>query len=338
VVVCCDPAIERARQVAGLIGGDERPAVETAIEAMLERDDVDAVLGLAPAPFHGECNAAILAAGKHLYSEKPLAASAAAATELVDAAAAGGLLLMCAPAMLATPRFRWLSDLLASGRLGSPTLACAHLADLGPAGWRAYAGDPAPFYGPAVGTLVDQGIYLLHAVTGLLGRVVRLQAMGTIAIPERAVLGSSRTGERVQVDAPDHVLIQLQHENGALAQILSSFAVPATRTPMLEIHCPQGSISLEHHLSADGPVNIYLHDEGRLGCEGWLERVPVDPTSAGRVTNVVGYGAAHFVECLRDESQPLLGGEHARNVLEIIEAAYTSIATGDSVTLPARTD
>jgi predicted dehydrogenase len=336
VVVCCDPAIERARRVGELLSNDECPAIETTLEGMLERDDVDAVLDLAPAPLHSECNAAILAAGKHLYSEKPLAASAAVAGELIEAATAGGVLLMCAPALLATPRFRWLSDLLASDRLGSPTLACAHLADLGPAGWRAYAGDPTPFYGPAVGTLLDQGIYLLHGVTGLLGPASRLQAMGGIAMPERTVLGGPRTGERVQVGAPDHVLIQLQLESGVLAQVLSSFAVPATRTPLLEIHCQHGSVSFEHHLSASGPVNVYLRDETRLGCEGWIDGVPVDPTSTSGMMDVVGYGAAHFVECLRGEAEPLLDGRHAKHVLEIIEAAYTSIDTGESVTLPTQ--
>ncbi|HEX5825456.1 MAG TPA: Gfo/Idh/MocA family oxidoreductase, partial [Candidatus Limnocylindrales bacterium] len=123
----------------------------TDLDVMLRRDDVDAAIDLTPAPRHGEVNQAILEAGLHLYSEKPLASSVADADRLIATAAERGVVFLCAPGSAATKRFRWMAEVIASGRYGSPTLAVAHHADPGPAAWREYTGDPSPFYRAGVG-------------------------------------------------------------------------------------------------------------------------------------------------------------------------------------------
>ena len=45
----------------------------------------------------------------------------------------------------------------------------------------------------------------------------------------------------------------------------------------------------------------------------------------------------HFIDCVRNDKQPLVSGEDGRAVLEIILAAYASAGTGQKVTLPFRT-
>src|SRR5262249_58519984 len=64
---------------------------------MLARGDVDAVVNLTPIAAHFETSLRILAAGKHLVTEKPLASTLAQADELIEAAGRGGLLIVCAP-------------------------------------------------------------------------------------------------------------------------------------------------------------------------------------------------------------------------------------------------
>ena len=129
-----------------------------------------------------------LRAGKHVFSEKPLAANLADAQATIDLACERGLTLLCAPAVMATNRFRWLKAQLDSGWLGRPTLAVGQMANMGPAAWRDYKGDPAVFYGPEVGPALDTGVYILHAITGLLGPARRVEAFGGISIPQRNVL------------------------------------------------------------------------------------------------------------------------------------------------------
>ena len=198
-------------------------ATFTDLDEMLRAADVDAAIDLTPAPQHGGVNQAILDAGLHLYSEKPLAGSVADADRLIATAAEREVLFLCAPGSAATRRFRWLAEVIVSGRYGSPTLAVAHHADPGPAAWREYTGNPSLFYREGVGPVVDHGVYRLHEMTTVLGPVTRVQAMGAIGWPTRIVRGGPLTGQTIEVTTPDHVLINLEFASGALGQLLASF-------------------------------------------------------------------------------------------------------------------
>jgi predicted dehydrogenase len=266
-----------------------------------------------------------------VYSEKPLAGTLEQADRLIGAAAGAERLLLCAPAVMASPRFRWLRGVLDAGRVGEPTLARGQIANLGPAAWRPYRGDPAPYYREGVGPVVDEGVYLLHAVTGLMGPARRLQAMGAVAIPERVALSGPRPGASIAVTTSDHVLLQLEFDERRMAQLLSSFAVPATKAPTLELHCTRGTVSLSGHLSAAGPVDVFVADD-RQRVQGWIEAVAVT-SGPPAVDDLVAIGALHFVGCLRGEEEPVLTAEHARHALEIALAAERAIETGETLEL-----
>ena len=321
-----DPRPGAAERAATAVAGWS-PGVASYLDldAMLADGVADAAIDLAPAPRHGPINAAILDAGLHLYSEKPLAGSVPEADRLIATAAERGVRFLCAPGVAVTERFRWLAELIASGRYGRPTLAVTHHADPGPAAWREYTGDPTPFYREGVGPVFDHGVYRLHALTMLLGPVARVQAMGTIATPTRVVRGGPLTGQTIEVTTPDHVLINLEFAGGALGQLLASFGTPSSLAPWLELHFPMATLSFSGPgYDKDDPVSLYVDDDGPLAREGWQHgiEVPTDEIS------VVEAGARHFIDCLRGEAEPVLTAEHARHVLEITLEAYASIADG----------
>jgi len=341
---CCSGSVASAERAAAHVRTwSPDAAAYTDLGRMLAEARLDAAFNLTPAPLHGPISGACLEAGVHVYSEKPLAGSIAEADRLIETAARNGLTLLCAPAVAVTRRFRWLSEIVESDRFGRLTLAVGSYAGLGPAGWREYTGDPAVFYGPAVGPVHDLGVYRLHALTTLLGPVRRVGAMGTIAIPERTILGGPRTGQKLTVTSPDHVLMHLEFTNGALGQLLSSFAVPATQTPRLEVHLTGGSISITgDQFEATNPVDLFLRaggsadgtvlpdaPEGSIAAplvEGWNRGLmPPPPPDA---FPVVSLGVDHFLACLAGEEQPILTAEHARHVLEIVLLAYESLADG----------
>jgi predicted dehydrogenase len=289
---------------------------------LLEETHPEAIFNLTPAPLHAAVSAECLQSGAHVYSEKPIAPSVAEADRLIEMASSRGLTLLCAPASAVTRRIRWLADVVASGRLGRPTLAVAQCANMGPAAWAEYTGDPTVFYGPGVGPVFDVGIYRLHELTTILGPVRRVQAMGTIAIPRRTVAAGPLAGRTIEVTTPDHALMNLEFAGGALGQLLSSFATPATLAPWLEVQLSEGSISLTGDpFGSDGPASFF-------GPGGWEHGVigppPEDPLP------VIGMGARHFVNCVMGREKPVLTAEHARHVLEIVLAAYESIADGRS--------
>jgi predicted dehydrogenase len=331
ITACCDRGTEKAERATAAVADWSPAATPFAdLDRMLADERLDAVFNLTPAPAHGPVTRSVLEAGLHVYSEKPIASSLAEADELIELARERGRHLLCAPAVAVTRRFRWLAEIVASDRLGRLTLAVTHHADPGPAAWREYTGDPTVFYGSGVGPLVDHGIYRLHGLTMLMGAVRRVQAMGSIGLPTRVVRGGPLAGRTIDVTTPDHMLINLEFESGAIGQVLASFGTPATEAPWLELHFERATISFGSDSRYDRHVgpSIYVDDDGPLGLEGWTHGIqpppPVDPL------DLVEMGAAHFIAVLRGEEAPVLTPEHARHVLEIMLAASASIDDGAS--------
>jgi predicted dehydrogenase len=330
VVSCYDPRKEQAERAAREFPGS---TASQSLEDLLSTPGLTAIFNLTPAPFHRDTTMAALEHGLHVFSEKPLAATVPEAQELIAYAKRHDRLLQCAPAVMATKRFRWLKKILADSRIGEPTLAVGQMANMGPAGWRAYTGDPAVFYAENVGPVLDTGVYSLHTMTGLLGPARRVQAFGGISIPERQVLIERLAGQTIKVGAFDHNLIHLDFGNNRFAQLLSSFAVPSSKTPAFELHCTKGSVSISMNdwYDGNGSIDIYQRDESLLGVDGWFNGVKA-PGEYGH-DHLIHAGPAHFVDCLLEREVSILTAEHATHVLEIILKATASAKQGRALEL-----
>ena len=222
---CCDQEASQAARAADAVRSwSPNAAPHTDLAQMLGDGRIDAIVNLTPAPVHAAVSRIALKAGVHVYSEKPIAASVAEANELIGLASASGLHLLCAPAVAVSRRFRWLAEVVASGRFGALSLAVAHHADPGPAAWREYTGDPSVFYRTGVGPVFDHGIYRLHEMTMLMGPVRRVQAMGAIGQATRVVRGGPLSGRTIEVTTPDNVLINLEFARGGSASCWPALA------------------------------------------------------------------------------------------------------------------
>lgn len=329
VAVCFDPVRERADRAAAEFPG---AVAVTSLDDLVAHDGLDAAVNLTPAPMHREITAQLLEADLDVYSEKPLAATVAEAQELTALAERRGKLLLVAPAVMATNRWRWLKRVVEAGKIGRPTLVTAQMANMGPAGWRGYTGDPKVFYGEGVGPLIDTAVYVLHAATGILGPVRRLQAVGGIVIPKRTILIDRLLGQTVDVTTPDQILVHLDFGDDVFAQILSSFAVPRSKAPAVELHGTGGSVSiaLPDWYDANGPVDLLVRDESPLGVEGWQT---VGPPAPSPHTNLVGCGVPHLVSVLLGEERPILTAQHATHVLDVMLTTFRAIESGETVEL-----
>jgi predicted dehydrogenase len=324
VVACCDADRARAEQAAQAVGNAE---VYTRLDELLARDDVDAVVNLTPAPAHAEVTSSALDAGRHVFSEKPIALTLEEADALIELATARERLLLCAPAIMATPRFRWLRALLTSDEIGRPILGSAHFTSLGAAAWREYTGDPAPFFRADVGPVLDLGVYVLHGLTGLLGPARRLEAFGSVTAPSRVVEIDRLAGQSVDVGGDDQVLIHLDFGDGVLAQVLTAFTVAQIRErPAFEIYGTKGtvSVSTKRWYDAAGPVDVTIGEERPR---------TVKPHGRARFRNMITVGVPHLVACLDGQDEPVLTADHARHVLEIAIAARRSTEEGRAVEL-----
>ncbi len=115
LVAVCDLDENRARKV---IGARSTIEVETSLDALLARPDIEAVAVATPARTHSAIARAALAAGKHVLVEKPLADSQDEAAQMVAAASERGLVLMTDHTYCYTPVVVRIRDLIAEGVLG----------------------------------------------------------------------------------------------------------------------------------------------------------------------------------------------------------------------------
>jgi predicted dehydrogenase len=328
VVTCCDSRLERAERVAFSFGAGSAPIRSCdRLEDLLD-EPPDALFNLTPAPEHAAVSEAALAAGAHVYSEKPLAGSVEEADRLVELARSRRRLLMCAPAMGVAPLVRWLRALVDARRLGSPTLCTGFVGNLGPAAWREYTGDASVFYGKRVGPLVDMGVYALHAFVEIFGPIRRVQAMGGVAIPYRSVRAGPHAGRGIEVEGADQLLVHLDFGGGCLGRLIASFAVPASRTPWLEFHFSDRTVTIggETDRGVRGPVDVFVDDDSSLALSAWIRSL--QPPDGGRDDSVIPLGARHFVAAVLGEEKPELTAEKARHVLEACVLAVTSLADG----------
>jgi len=128
LVAICDLDQERLALI-----GRRYPSVRrtTQLDDVLAADDIDAVLIATPVSTHSQIGLAVLEAGKHVFIEKPLAASTEEAVALLSTARRHGLLLMPGHTFLYSPPVVAIHRLIASGELGDLLFISASRVNLG---------------------------------------------------------------------------------------------------------------------------------------------------------------------------------------------------------------
>jgi predicted dehydrogenase len=182
---------------------------------------VELVSITAPNILHKEMALAAIAAGKHVYCEKPLALTAGDARELTLAAEAAGVRTMVGYNYLCSPGIRHIKKLLDEGELGKLTyLRCAFEED--------YMADPAtPFSWrcdrsrAGSGTLGDMGSHALSLARYLGGPIVEVLGDTAMVVPERAVAPPGGDLQFARVEQPAEMR---KVENEDIAHCLFRFA------------------------------------------------------------------------------------------------------------------
>jgi predicted dehydrogenase len=319
LVAICGRTEARVREVAGRYG---IPRWYTDYERMLGESDVEAIVNLTPIQLHAETTLAALQAGKHVYTEKPVAGSVREAERIRDEASSRGLTVVCAPSIQLFPQIRYAHELLKRGAIGPVHAAVGH-GHGGVPPWRGYLSDPSPYFTAGGGPLVDMGVYPLHAITGLLGPARRVIAMAARAQRNFVVLDGPARGKLVSVEVEDNWHMVLDLGDARLASVTATNVVQGSRAPQLELCGLLGTIAL-NLLDGAAPVEV-------LWPSGEWEQVTVPHERARGPDHILG--VAHLVECVTTGQEPLLSINHALHVIEILEAAERSTASGRAVDL-----
>jgi len=314
VVSLCDIRPERARRQAERFGV-ERHYPDLA--AMLGGEPFELLVNLTDMQRHEEINRRAIEAGKHVWSEKPIANSPSAGRELLRMANRRGVRLWGAPITVQSPQFAFMAGALAAGRLGRIAAAHAEYGHEGP-DWSAF------FYEEGGGSMPDLGVYNLTSLTGLLGPAKHVAALVNIVTPERVVGDKGR----ITVTEEDNAMLLLDHGDGVLSHVQSGFNY-------FNPHGHDGNRETRHTLTVVGShgfMGLVGYDWGPLGVDLATKD---SPKLERHATDAQGYrweqGASLAAECLATGKELLVTPEHALHVLEIIVAARESSATGRRV-------
>ncbi len=317
-VAVCDTVEPRARALAARFN---IPQVYTTLDAMLAHAGIDLVVNLTQIPSHFDVNLRALQAGKHVYSEKPLATTVKEATILIDEAKTRGLKLGAAAATMVWAANQKIAQLLRDGAIGKVCYAISHNSHAGAASLLGaeWTTDPTWFYKPGAGPLLDMGVYGLHTLTGLLGPAKSVFAQGGIAWPQRLVRTGPHKGTLIDVETEDNFMITLDFGNNTSAFMDATFCMRARKSSPMEIFGTEGTIVL-NPLGSEHPLSIY-RDFPQHELYGWMDMKLMREAKPSSLTS----GVEHVIDCITDPDLPVItSGEHARHVIEIMNTCYES--------------
>lgn len=317
LVAVCDAIEEKAQSAAARFGVPQR---YTDVEQMLRQADFDLLVNTTPIPEHFQVSMAALRAGRHVYTQKPMATSVEECTQLINEAQHRGLLLGCAPEHPVRPVIQTIARLVRESAIGRVAFARVQSSHDGPEK-HDVPRDSTWYYKPGSSPILDLGVHGLSQITSLLGPVQRLACFSGRTLPVRYITAGPYAGKCIDVEIDDNSLLMLDFGNATFAFLDSTYCVEASRGPRLELYGSEGTISLEGRAGQPG---LYLYESARTA---WRE-VEVPPTPAVR-----DLGVWHMVECLREGTPLQLTPEHGRHLVEIMTSAPVAAAEGRTVTL-----
>ena len=303
--------------------------------AMLADPQLDAIVNLTPVQAHYATSKAILAAGKHLYSEKPLAASLAEAEELLALAKANGLRIGCAPDTFFGSAHQEARAAVDAGLIGAPVGGALFFGNAGVEMWHP---KPEPFYRAGGGPVSDHSPYYLAQMINLLGPVASVSANGARPFPVRTMHNPARAGESFETEVDTSVAGVLTFASGALVTLAISWDIgPHGRAP-IEVYGSLGSLANPDPNWSDGVVRLTTRDGTRE--LDHATRLFHKPTMINFFGAEVGYyrlcGLADMADAIAQDRPHRASAELALHIMEVIEAIRTSSETDRRVDIASR--
>ncbi|CAN5723671.1 Gfo/Idh/MocA family oxidoreductase [soil metagenome] len=328
----CDPVPGRAQAAADQF---DMPYASTAYEDLLEHSEVTAVTLCSPIGLHYEQGKMALAAGKHVHFNKTMTTTAAEATDLIDLAAEKNLRLVASPGEVLRPQVQAVKRAIAEGAIGIPVWAACgaafgtyHLDEEERQQGGSLANiDPSWYFRkPGGGPLYDMTVYALHGLTTVLGPASKVTAISGVVIPEREF-----NGKAIPTEADDNTGILIGFENGFFALAYGTAAGSLTRgfaatyfgtTGKIECYTINGE-------DLDYPEKA-IADQAPPGDGPQWTLEYVTASHHGIMEQHVFNDIMNLVTWIREDRPSPVTAEHARHVIEIVEAAYTASDTGQT--------
>jgi len=306
---CCDLSTENRDRYAPQY---PQARFTADFDDLLNDPSLDAIAVASSVPTHHPLGLRALAAGKHVFIEKPLAASVADARELVAAAEAADRRLMVGHLLLFHPALAKVHELIDSGELGEIYYLYGNRVNLG----QVRADENA---------LWSLGAHDVAVLLDLVG--------------ERPVEAQARGECYVRPSVEDVVFGYLKFPSGAVAHLHLSWLDPH-KTRKLTVVGSQKMVVFDD-METDRKVTIYDKSASRApSTDSYGEYVSVrfGDISIPRIPNdePLRLECQEFVDAIEGGRDPRCSGREGLAVVEVLEAMQASLdAGGQPVTLTA---
>ena len=314
VIGIADLVVERAQERAEKFG-----VGAFSVEELLAHPDVEIVVNLTIPAAHAQIASEAIANGKSAYNEKPLAINREDGKRLLGEAAAKGVLVGSAPDTFLGGGLQSARKYLDDGIIGEPVAVSAQMLGHGMESWHP---DPYFFFQPGAGPLFDVGVYYVQALASILGPVARVSSLSRASFSERTVESGPKTGDKITVNTPTHIMSSIQFENGVVGNLGASFDVWETNHSTLVIYGSDGTLRLPDPNTFGGPIQLL-----KAGGKEWSEL----PLTYGNTENSRGLGVWDMANALQTGEKARANGELGYHVLDIMASVLESGENGHHV-------
>jgi predicted dehydrogenase len=281
------------------------------LEEALADEDVEIVVNLTNPLSHFQVSMMALAAGKHVWTEKPFAVELDEGAKLQQAANETGTRIGCAPDTFLGPGLQTALGLIAAGEIGTPVSALTLFETPGPAPDHR---NLELLLTHGAGPLFDIAPYYLTALVQAFGPLASVVATARTARPRRVIQVGPKTGQEFTVTVPTNVSVLAQFESGPMSTSVLSWDSPLNRQGWVEITGTRATIAVPDPNRFDGDVRLKRH-----GADKWVS-VPLRGQSSGR-----GTGTLDIARAIRAGHPHRASPELAYHVLDSMVAVAESL-------------
>lgn len=258
IAACADLDLSRAQAAAKEHG----VAKACTVDELLADKDIQIIINLTVPVAHEEVSLAILNAGKHVWTEKPLTINREQGLRVLQTAKKNNLRVGGAPDTFLGAAHQTARKLIDDGAIGRPIAATAFMMCRGHESWHP---NPEFHYKPGAGPMWDMGPYYLTDLLQLIGPAQKVTAMASIGLPERTITHKNKDGgpgpffgQKITVETPDHVTGNILFENGCVATVITSLAVHGpNHTSPITIFGSEGSLQVSDPNCFDNPIALF---------------------------------------------------------------------------------
>ena len=286
-----DACPERAEAVGARHGAPVLPS----LDALLDLEAVEAVIVCTPPDSHAGLCLQVVAGGRHVLCEKPVARSTDEALAMLTAARRAGVLFTMGAKYRFVPDVRLAAEMLASGRFGRPVLVentFAGRVDMR-GRWNA---DPARSGG---GVLIDNGTHSVDLLRLLIGPVREVLALAPPRVQD--------------LEVEDTVRLLARCGDGTLGVVDLSWSLDPSDASYLVVHAERGLV----RLAWDGARYRTVGDADWVHFGDGYDKVAC-----------IRAQVRNFAAAIRGTEPLLVAAEDALASVAVIDAAYRSLASG----------